>query len=259
MLDRPERAARARSRSELGDPEIDTRIAQYEMAYRMQASVPERDRRLERDRRARSSCTAPTRASRGRSRPTACWRAGWPSAACSSSSSIIRAGTSTATCRRTSAAVPRDRSGRRRAGRAISKQRGLLDDTLVVWGGEFGRTSYCQGKLTADQLRPRPSSALLHHLDGRRRRQAGARPRRDRRLQLQHRRGPVHVHDLHATLLHLLGIDHERLTYLYPGPRLPADRRPRRRGEGAAGVDPGSRTTRRHSPVWAPTSGRGGT
>ena len=53
------------------------------------------------------------------------------------------------------------------------KQRGLLDDTLVVWGGEFGRTVYCQGKLTDSELRPRSSSALLHHVDGRRRHQAG--------------------------------------------------------------------------------------
>ena len=52
------------------------------------------------------------------------------------------------------------------------KQRGLLDDTLVVWGGEFGRTVYCQGTLTAAGLRARPPSALLHDLDGRRRDQA---------------------------------------------------------------------------------------
>ena len=62
------------------------------------------------------------------------------------------------------------------------KERGLLDDTLVVWGGEFGRTVYCQGKLTRERLRPRSSSALLHDLDGRRRREAGHHARRDRRL-----------------------------------------------------------------------------
>ena len=91
------------------------------------------------------------------------------------------------------AAATSDASARRpirpRAALVIDlKQRGLLDDTLVVWGGEFGRTNYSQGKLTADQLRPRSSSALLHDVDGRRRRQAGARLRRDRRLRLQHRR-----------------------------------------------------------------------
>ena len=82
--------------------EIDARIAQYEMAYRMQASVPGRDGRLERDRRRRSSSTARTRGRPARSPPTACWPAGSPSAACGSSSSTTRAGTSTATCRATS-------------------------------------------------------------------------------------------------------------------------------------------------------------
>ena len=66
------------------------------------------------------------------------------------------------------------------------KQRGLLDDTLVIWGGEFGRTVYGQGGLTS-QLRPRPSRPLLHDVGGRRRLQARHRPRRDRRLRLQHR------------------------------------------------------------------------
>ena len=58
------------------------------------------------------------------------------------------------------------------------KARGLLDDTLVVWGGEFGRTNYCQGKIQ-HELRPRSSSALLHRMDGRRRHQAGHGLRRD--------------------------------------------------------------------------------
>ena len=85
-----------------GDPEIDARIAQYEMAYRMQTSVPGGDRRLAASRHAPSTCTARTRARPARSPPTACWPGGWPSAACGSSSSITRAGTSTATCRATS-------------------------------------------------------------------------------------------------------------------------------------------------------------
>ena len=98
------------------------------------------------------------------------------------------------------------------------KQRGMLDDTLVIWGGEFGRTVYCQGKLTADRLRPRPSSALLHHLDGRRRRQARhhatARPTTTATTSSS---DPVHVHDLHATMLHCLGIDHTKLTFKFQG------------------------------------------
>ena len=70
------------------------------------------------------------------------------------------------------------------------KQRGLLDDTLVIWGGEFGRTNYSQGKLDEGQLRPRPPPALLHDLDGRRRRQARLHLRRDRRVRLQRRARP---------------------------------------------------------------------
>ena len=67
------------------------------------------------------------------------------------------------------------------------KQRGLLDDTLVIWGGEFGRTVYCQGKLTDTNYGRDHHPALLHHVDGRRRHQARHQLRRDRRLLLQHR------------------------------------------------------------------------
>ena len=98
------------------------------------------------------------------------------------------------------------------------KQRGLLDETLVVWGGEFGRTVYSQGDLTDDQLRPRPPSSVLHGLDGGCAASSGAAHRQDRRLLLQHRsRTPCSVHDLHATMLHLMGIDHKRLTYRFQG------------------------------------------
>ena len=143
------------------DPEISTRISQYEMAFRMQTSVPDlTDLSKESPEHVRA-CTAPIRASRAPTRPTASWRGGWPSAACASSSSFIAAGTSTTICRRDirgqclqtdqpSAALIQD-----------LKQRGMLNDTLVVWGGEFGRTVYSQGALTETQLRPRSSSALL--------------------------------------------------------------------------------------------------
>ena len=83
--------------------------------------------------------------SRARSRPIACWRGGWRSAACGSCRSSIAAGTSTAICRATSGAMP----GHRPACCGLIKdlkQRGLLDDTLVVWGGEFGRTVYSPGR-----------------------------------------------------------------------------------------------------------------
>ena len=81
-------------------------------------------------------------------RRTACWRAGCSSATCGSSSSTIAAGTSTTTCRAISRCSARAPTRPSAALVKDLKQRGLLDDTLVIWGGEFGRTVYCQGKLT---------------------------------------------------------------------------------------------------------------
>ena len=93
----------------------------------------------------------------------------------------------------------------------------MLDDTLVVWGGEFGRTNYSQGKLTPTDYGRDHHPALLHRLDGRRRDQAGHHLRRDRSFGYNIVADPVHVHDFHATVLHLLGIDHERLTFKHQG------------------------------------------
>jgi hypothetical protein len=99
------------------------------------------------------------------------------------------------------------------------KQRGLLEDTLVIWGGEFGRTSFSEGELTADNFgrdhHPDAFSVLL----------AGAGVKKGLTYGKTDDFGynivenPVHVHDLNATLLHILGIDHERLTYKYQGRR----------------------------------------
>jgi hypothetical protein len=99
------------------------------------------------------------------------------------------------------------------------KQRGLLEDTLVVWGGEFGRTNYSQGKLTRTDYgrdhHPRCFSLWM----------AGGGVKRglvygqtcDHGYNIVE--NPIHVHDFHATLLHLLGVDHERLTYQFQGRR----------------------------------------
>lgn len=97
------------------------------------------------------------------------------------------------------------------------KQRGMLEDTLVVWGGEFGRTNYCQGKLGANQFgrdhHPRCFSMWM----------AGGGFKPGMRYGQTDEYGynviekPVHIHDLQATMLHALGIDHERLTYRYQG------------------------------------------
>src|SRR5690606_3712156 len=99
------------------------------------------------------------------------------------------------------------------------KQRGLLDDTLVIWGGEFGRTNYSQGKLTHDNYgrdhHPRCFSVWM----------AGGGIKRGLvygetdEFGYNIVRDPVHVHDLQATLLYLLGVDHERLVYKFQGRR----------------------------------------
>jgi uncharacterized protein (DUF1501 family) len=114
------------------------------------------------------------------------------------------------------------------------KQRGMLDDTLVIWGGEFGRTCYSQGKLTKDNYgRDHHPSCFSIWMAG-----GGVKPGitygrtddygyniADEKGQAVHpdksklNPGAVHVHDLQATLLKLLGIDHEQLAYLYQGRR----------------------------------------
>ena len=96
-------------------------------------------------------------------------------------------------------------------------QRGLLDDTLVVWGGEFGRTVYCQGTLTAENYgRDHHPRCFTVWLAG-----GGIKPGltfgETDDFGYNITRDPVHVHDLQATMLHLLGIDHTKLTYKYQG------------------------------------------
>jgi arylsulfatase A-like enzyme len=97
------------------------------------------------------------------------------------------------------------------------KQRGMLDDTLVVWGGEFGRTVYCQGQLKEDDYgRDHHPRCFSMWMAG-----GGVKPGmvygETDEYSYNVVKDPVHVHDLQATLLHLLGIDHTRLTYRFQG------------------------------------------
>jgi arylsulfatase A-like enzyme len=99
------------------------------------------------------------------------------------------------------------------------KQRGLLDETLVIWGGEFGRTNYCQGKMTADNYgRDHHPRCFTIWMAG-----GGVRPGmvygETDELGYNIVKDPVHVHDFQATVLHLLGLDHEKLTYKFQGRR----------------------------------------
>ncbi|MDA0375472.1 MAG: DUF1501 domain-containing protein, partial [Planctomycetota bacterium] len=99
------------------------------------------------------------------------------------------------------------------------ERRGLLDDTLVVWGGEFGRTNYSQGRLTAtDYGRDHHPRCFSYWMAGGGIR-AGLSYGETDELGYNVVRDPVHVHDLHATILHLMGVDHERLTYRFQGRR----------------------------------------
>jgi uncharacterized protein (DUF1501 family) len=99
------------------------------------------------------------------------------------------------------------------------KQRGLLEDTLVIWGGEFGRTSYSQGKLTADNYgrdhHPRCFSIWMAGGGVK----AGTVYGETDDFSYNLVNNGVHVHDFHATLMRLLGVDHERLTFLHQGRR----------------------------------------
>jgi hypothetical protein len=99
------------------------------------------------------------------------------------------------------------------------KQRGLLDETLVIWGGEFGRTNYCQGLMSPGNYgRDHHPRCFTIWMAG-----GGVKPGVTYGETCEYgyniARDPVHIHDLHATVLHLLGIDHERLTYKFQGRR----------------------------------------
>ncbi len=202
--------------AEYGDPEIATRIAQYELAYRMQTSVP-----------------ALTDVSR---EPASAFELYGPESR--------KPGTFAANCllaRRLAergvrfiqlfhrgwdqhTKLPAQIAGQCRDTDQPSagliqdlKQRGLLEDTLVVWGGEFGRTVYCQGRLTKEDYgRDHHPRCFTLWLAG-----GGIRPgvtfgeTDDYSYNIAN--DPVHLHDLHATLLHCLGIDHTRLTFKFQG------------------------------------------
>src|SRR5262245_5236827 len=201
---------------EFGDPEIATRIEQYEMAYRMQSSVPElTDVSKEPEATFKlygpdarkpgtyaANCLLARRLAERGVRFIQLFHRGWDQHV--KLPSQIRG-----QCKDTdqaSAALVTD-----------LKQRGLLDDTLLVWGGEFGRTVYCQGTLTADDYgrdhHPRCFTIWLAGggIKG------GITLGETDDFSYNITEKPIHVHDLHATLLHLLGIDHTKLTFKFQG------------------------------------------
>lgn len=201
-----------------GYESIESRIAQYEMAYRMQTSVPEvMDLGSEPDyvfdlygKEARepgtfaANCLLARRLAERGVRFIQLFHQGWDH------HGGLPAGirTQSRETDQPSAALVKD-----------LKARGMLEDTLVIWGGEFGRTNYCQGRLTdADYGRDHhPRCFSLWMAGGGIK--AGLSFGETDELGYNIVRDPVHVHDLQATLLYLLGIDHERLTFKYQGRR----------------------------------------
>jgi hypothetical protein len=201
---------------EFGDPEIATRITQYELAYRMQTSVPELtdvsgepehifDLYGPESRKPgtyAANCLLARRLAERGVRFIQLFHRGWDQ-----HTNLPKQ--ITGQCRDTdqpSAALIQD-----------LKQRGMLDDTLVVWGGEFGRTVYCQGTLTAENYgrdhHPRCFTVWMAGGGIRGGMTYGETDDYCYNIASE----PVHVHDLHATLLHCLGIDHTRLTYKFQG------------------------------------------
>jgi hypothetical protein len=202
--------------AETGDPEVLTRVAQYELAYRMQTSVPEltdlsREPAkvmemygpdVQKPGSYAANCLLARRLAERGVRFIQLYHMGWDHHG--NLPKQIRN-----QCRDTdqpSAALLRD-----------LQQRGLLDDTLIIWGGEFGRTIYSQGELTADNYgrdhHPRCFTVWLAGGGVK----AGLTYGETDDFSYNIVRDPVEVHDLNATILHLLGIDHTRLTYKFQG------------------------------------------
>ena len=198
------------------DPAISTRIAQYELAFRMQMSVPDLidfssepssvldlygPEATKVGKYAYNCLLARRLAERG-VRFIQLYHRGWDAHGNAPKQVAAQ-------CRDTdqpTAALLRD-----------LKQRGMLDDTLVIWGGEFGRTIYCQGKLTKESYgRDHHPNCFTYWMAGGGVRGGMSYGKTDD-YSVNVVENPVHVHDLQATILNQLGVDHERLTYRYQG------------------------------------------
>ncbi|MCI0362160.1 MAG: DUF1501 domain-containing protein [Planctomycetaceae bacterium] len=201
---------------EVGDAEIATRISQYELAFRMQTSVPELADLSGED--AKTLATYGPEVQRPGSYAHNCLLARRLAERGVRFVQLFHRGWDQHT------KLPQQIEGQCRDTDqptatliADLKQRGLLEDTLVVWGGEFGRTVYCQGKLTADDYgrdhHPRCFTVWLAGAGVK----AGTSFGQTDDFSYNIAADDVHVHDFHATILHLLGIDHTRLTFRFQG------------------------------------------
>ena len=208
----------AEQRGVWGDPEMDSKLSQYEMAYRMQSSVPEVTDLSNEPQHIldmygpdvykpgtyAANCLLARRLAERDVPFIQLYHMGWDQHGNLPHDITQMAKSSD----QASAALVKD-----------LKQRGLLDDTLVIWGGEFGRTSFSQGNLTQENYgrdhHPRCFSIWLAG--------GGVKPGinygRTDDFSYNIAENGVHVHDFQATLLHLLGVDHEKLTFKHQGRR----------------------------------------
>lgn len=215
MLDRLVRFNQ-RTLDSIGDPETQTRIDQYEMAFRMQSSVPELTDISNEPQHVldmygpdvhkpgtfAASCLLARRMAERNVRFVQIFHRGWDQHG------------------NISADLPNQCRDVDQPSWALIqdlKQRGLLDDTLVIWGGEFGRTIYCQGSLTKENYgRDHHPRCFTVWMAG-----GGIKPGivygATDDFSYNVIENPVHIHDLNATILHCLGIDHRRLTYKFQG------------------------------------------
>jgi hypothetical protein len=203
---------------EFGDPEIQARIQQYELAYRMQTAVPElTDFSKESDDIVKmygadcltpgtyaANCLLARKLSESGVRFVQLYHQGWDQHGNMVGEMPLQA----QDVDRSTAALIMD-----------LKQRGLLDETLVIWGGEFGRTNYCQGSLSKENYgRDHHPRAYTIWMAG-----GGVKPGitygESDEFGYNIVRDPVHVNDFHATVLHLMGLNHEQLTYKHLGRR----------------------------------------
>ncbi|MGH9340798.1 MAG: DUF1501 domain-containing protein [Acidobacteriota bacterium] len=205
---------------DIGDPEIATRIASYELAYRMQTSVPELMDISSEPASIRemygtepgkisfaNNCLLARRMIERGVRFVQLYHGGWDHHGGTGDQNLVT--NLPERCEQTdrgAAALVKD-----------LKQRGLLEETLVIWGGEFGRTPMLQGEATPKMLgRDHHRKAYTIWMTGGGIERGISIGSTDE-LGYNILEGPVHIHDLQATILHLLGLDHTRLTYRFQG------------------------------------------
>jgi hypothetical protein len=198
-----------------GDPEIATRITQYEMAYRMQASVPDLidlakepestfqmyGEEAKKPGTFASNCLLTRRLLEKGVRFVQLFHRGWDQ----------HGGLPTN--------IPKQCHDVDQPQAALImdlKQRGMLDDTLIIWGGEFGRTVYGQGGLQADYGRDHHGRCFSMWMAGGGIKGGNVYGQTDD-YGYNILQNPMHIHDLNATILHCMGMDHERLTFRYQG------------------------------------------